>query len=94
MSMIRQSFQPRLSNAGLPRIQFHDVRHSTTTLLFTLGIHPKIVQELLGQSQIFVTLDVYSLLLPTLQGEAMRQFNDALTDFSDESEKEVWRDIT
>ena len=83
MSMIRQSFQPRLSNAGLPRIRFHDVRHSTATWLLTLGVHPKMVQELLGHSQIFVTLDIYSHVQLTLQAEAMRQPHDALTDCSD-----------
>ncbi len=71
--LIRQSFHPLLDKADLPRIRFHDLRHSTATLLLTLGIHPKIVQELLGHSQIFVTLDIYSHILPTLQEEAMKQ---------------------
>jgi integrase len=64
--LIRQSFHPLLDKAALPRIRFHDLRHSTATLLLTLGTHPKIVQELLGHSQIFVTLDIYSHILPTL----------------------------
>jgi integrase len=38
--------------------RLHDLRPSTATLLLTLGVHPKIVQELLGHSQIFVTLDI------------------------------------
>lgn len=86
-SMVRQSFQPLLARAGLPRIRFHDLRHSTATLLFTLGIHPKIVQELLGHSQIFVTLDIYSHIVPTLQEEAMRRFNEALLDVSPHGER-------
>jgi integrase len=81
-SMIRQSFQPLLAKAGLPRIRFHDLRHSTATLLFTLGVHPKIVQEILGHSQIFVTMDIYSHIVPTLQEEAMQQLHRALTDGS------------
>jgi len=85
-SMIRQSFQPLLTRAGLPQIRFHDLRHSTATLLLTLGIHPKIVQELLGHSQIFVTLDIYSHILPTLQGEAMKLLNEALTHFVEKRE--------
>jgi integrase len=70
MNMVRQSFQPLLAKADLPRIRFHDLRHSTATLLLTLGVHPKIVQELLGHSQIFMTLDIYSHILPTLQAKA------------------------
>ncbi len=77
--MVRQSFQPLLAKAGLPHIRFHDLRHSTATLLLTLGVHPKIVQELLGHSQIFITLDIYSHILPTLQEEAMSQLNELLT---------------
>jgi integrase len=84
-SLLRQSFYPLLDKADLPRIRFHDLRHSTATLLLTLGVHPKIVQELLGHSQIMVTLDSYSHILPTLQEEAMKQLNTALTDGSDKS---------
>ena len=87
-SLIRQSFHPLLDKADLPRIRFHDLRHSTATLLLTLGIHPKIVQELLGHSQIFVTLDSYSHILPTLQEEAMKQLSTALTDSSNKNGKE------
>jgi integrase len=92
--MIRQSFQPLLARADLPQIRFHDLRHSTATLLFTLGVHPKIVQELLGHSQIFVTLDIYSHVLPTLQAEAMQQLNDALSDVSQQGGEIDRRDLS
>src|SRR5258707_13548993 len=92
--MVRQSFQPLLAKAGLPHIRFHDLRHSTATLLFTLGVHPKIVQELLGHSQIFVTLDIYSHILPTLQEEAMQQFNDVLSDVPPHGGEKDGRDLS
>ena len=41
-------------------------------------IHPKIVQELLGHNQISMTMDIYSHALPTMQGDAMSQLNEAL----------------
>jgi integrase len=88
-SLIRQSFRPLLARAGLPQIRFHDLRHSAATLLLTLGVHPKIVQKLLGHSQMFVTMEVYSHILPTLQGEAMRQLHNALTCVTDENEREA-----
>ncbi len=91
--MVRQSFQPLLAKAGLPHIRFHDLRHSTATLLLMLGIHPKIVQELLGHSQIFVTLDIYSHILPTLQEEAMQQLNDALA-YPPDEKSENGREMT
>ena len=42
-------------------------------------IHPKIVQELLGHSQITLTLDTYSHVLPSLQGEALDRLGALLT---------------
>jgi integrase len=51
----------------LPRIRFHDLRHSHATHLLMAGVHPKIAQERLGHSTIGVTLDLYSHVLPGMQ---------------------------
>ncbi len=59
-------------------IRFHDLRHSTATLLMSMGTHPKIVQEVLGHSRVTMTLDVYSHVLPTMQQETMEKLNEAL----------------
>lgn len=67
-----RSFKPLLKQAGLPDMRFHDLRHTAATLLLTKGVHPKIVQEMLGHSTISITLDTYSHVLPNLQGEAVR----------------------
>lgn len=58
------------SRAGLPRIRFHDARHSYATAALSVGIHPKIVSERLGHSSIGMTLDVYSHVMPALEEEA------------------------
>ena len=67
-----------LAKAGLPAIRFHDLRHSSATMLLSMGVHPKIVQEILGHSQISMTLDTYSHVLPTMQKEAMSKLNELL----------------
>ena len=67
-----------LKKAGLPEIRFHDLRHSAATLLLSVGVHPKVVQEILGHSQISVTMDVYSHVLPGMQQDAMSRLNNAL----------------
>jgi integrase len=69
-NVIRNSFKPILKRAKLRNIRFHDLRHTSATLLLAQGIHPKIVQERLGHSQISLTLDTYSHVLPTMQVEA------------------------
>ena len=67
-----------LEKAGLPDIRFHDLRHSSATMLLGMKVHPKIVQEILGHSQISITMDIYSHVLPTMQEEAMRKIDEAL----------------
>ena len=46
----------------------HDLRHAHTTILLQQGVHLKIVQERLGHSFVAITLDIYSHILPGLQG--------------------------
>jgi integrase len=71
-------FKPILRAAKLPVIRFHDLRHTSATLLLSQGVHPKVVQERLGHSQISVTLDTYSHVLPTMQVEAAGKFDRML----------------
>jgi integrase len=78
-NMIRRSFRPLLQKAGLPIIRFHDLRHSTASLLLSLGIHPKVEQELLGHSQISLTLDTYSHVIPALHEEAVKILSTLLS---------------
>jgi integrase len=73
-----REFKPLLKRASLPDIRFHDLRHTSATLLLSQGIHPKVVQERLGHSQISVTLDTYSHVLPTMQLEAAGKFDQLL----------------
>jgi integrase len=74
----RQSFWPLLERAGLPRIRFHDLRHTAATLLLQQGVHPKIVSERLGHSTVGITLDTYSHVTPTMQRQATEALDDLL----------------
>ena len=75
---VLERFETVLKKAGLPHIRFHDLRHSAATMLLAMGVHSKVVQELLGHNQISMTMDIYSHVLPTMQQEAMSKMNDAL----------------
>jgi integrase len=79
-SNLRQrSFTPLLRKAKLPRIRFHDLRHTCATLLLSRNVHPKYVQELLGHSNIAITLDTYSHVLPGMGDHTARAMEDALS---------------
>jgi integrase len=62
--------EPRLVKAALPMIPLHDLRHSCATLLLAQGVNPRVVMETLGHSQISLTLNTHSHVLPSLQREA------------------------
>ena len=65
--------------ADVPPITFHGLRHTHATLLLKQGVHPKIVSERLGHSNIGITLDTYSHVLPGLQEAAASQFSEVIS---------------
>jgi integrase len=73
-----KDFKTCLEEAGLLDMRFHDLRHTTASLLLSQGVHPKVVQEMLGHSQISLTLDTYSHVLPGLQDEAASKMDRIL----------------
>src|SRR5829696_298040 len=77
-NLVKRSFKPLLEKAGLPEIRFHDLRHTCATLLLGRGVHPKLVQELLGHATIAMTLDTYSHFLPSMGDQTARAMEDAL----------------
>ena len=77
-NLVNRSFKPLLEKAGLPKIRFHNLRHTCATLLLGRGVHPKFVQELLGHATIAITLDTYSHYLPSMGDQASGAMGDAL----------------
>ncbi len=69
-----------LARAGLPHIRFHDLRHTAATLMLQQGVHPKMASEMLGHSNVAITLDLYSHITPTMQRQAADAIERALTD--------------
>jgi integrase len=75
-----RSWKPLLKLAGLPQsTRFHDLRHTCATMLLCKGVHPKVVQELLGHSSIEITLDTYSHVLPSMGDQVASAMNAMLT---------------
>ena len=77
-STITHAFGRIIRKAGLPHVRLHDLRHTHATLMLKAGVHPKIVSERLGHSDIGVTLDTYSHVLPGLQEAAAKRFDEVL----------------
>lgn len=77
-SGVTHAFQRILHAAGLPRIRFHDLRHTAATLMLGRGVHPKIASEMLGHSTIAITLDLYSHVTPTMQRAAADELDAVL----------------
>lgn len=67
-----------LHRAGLPAVQWHDLRHSYASTALAQGVHPKVVHEALGHSTIAMTMDLYSHVVPSLEREAARTMGAAL----------------
>jgi len=73
-----RQFKSALRSAALPDIRFHDLRHTAATLMLQQHTHPKVVQERLGHSDIALTLNTYSHVLPDIQEEAAETISRAL----------------
>jgi integrase len=71
-------FDTLLNKAGLPHIRFHDARHTVATLLLEQNEHPRVVQELLGHSDISTTLGTYSHVSSDLKRKAAEKLSAVL----------------
>jgi integrase len=72
-------------SSGLPRVRFHDLRHTHATHLLSSGVHPKVAQERLGHSSVGITLDLYSHVLPGMQEDAAAKVDAAIRAAIDKS---------
>lgn len=75
---VTRTFQRLLKDAGLPSHRFHDLRHDCATLLLAQGIPMRVVMETLGHSQMSLTADTYSHVLPAMQRDAADRMNEIL----------------
>lgn len=67
--MFSREFDRRVKRHKLPRIRLHDLRHTYATLALQVGVPAKVVSERLGHSSVTVTLDLYSHVMPAVEGE-------------------------
>ncbi len=76
---VTRRFQRTLEAAGIRRQRFHDLRHACASLLLAQGVPLRVVQEILGHSQLATTADVYTHVIPTLVEDAAVRMGEVLT---------------
>lgn len=87
-NITKRSFKRYLVQAGLSReTRFHDLRHTAATLLLAAGVNVKVVSEMLGHSNVSITLSIYAHVLPHMQQSAVQAMDNLLG--SSESRKIV-----
>lgn len=64
----------------IPKIRFHDMRHTHATLLLLADVNPKIVAERLGHSKVSITLDTYSHVLPNMQQGVVDKLSELMNE--------------
>ena len=69
-SNLMKHFRKLLKKARLPKIKFHDLRHTAASLILNKGVDVLVASQRLGHAQPNITLDVYGHLMPSMQNEA------------------------
>ena len=76
--LLSDAFAKLVRRSGLPRVRFHDLRHTHATLLLRAGVPIKVVSERLGHSTPGFTMATYQHVVPGMQQEAARTFAEIL----------------
>ena len=75
---VSSQFQRDREAAGVPRVRFHDLRHSAATLLLAQGVPLAVISEWLGHAGIAITMAHYAAIVPSLRLEAAAAMDRAL----------------
>ena len=93
-SNLRLDFNRLIGEAGLPKIRFHDLRHTSASLMLNHGVPVIVVSKRLGHSQPSTTLDVYGHLYHELQNDAARIMDELVTPVPVELSEMVGKDLS
>jgi integrase len=75
---VSRQFRRFILTTDLPRIRFHDLRHTCASLMIDNETNPKVIQEQLRHSSISTTMDIYGHLMPGMQSEAMGRVDERI----------------
>ena len=76
---LSRTFEHLVQRSGVRRIRFHDLRHTCASLLLAQGVSPRVVMDVLGHSQLSITMDLYSHVMPSALRDAADAMDRALS---------------
>ena len=76
---ILKKFRQSLKKAGLPRFRFHDLRHTSASLMLNNGVDMLCCSKRLGHAKPSITLDVYGHLLNSVQNEVAEKIEELVS---------------
>lgn len=76
---VLRDFKRFLKEAGLPELRFHDLRHTSASLLLNNGYSPLVVSKRLGHTRTSITMDIYGHLHPIQEMEAAEKISELIT---------------
>ena len=79
-TVVTHEFHRILCQEGLNQRRFHDLRHSCATLLLAQGVAARVVMDVLGHSQIAITMNTYTHVIPELRHDAAAKMESILVE--------------
>jgi integrase len=70
-----KQFDKLLQETGIPHMRFHDLRHNAATILLSMGVELKVIQQILGHGDIAVTGNIYAHVSLAMQRIAMDKWD-------------------
>jgi integrase len=77
---LSRTFEHLVQQSGVRRIRLHDLRHTCASLLLAQGVPPRVVMDVLGHSQLSITMDLYSHVMPSALRDAADAMDRALSE--------------
>lgn len=72
-------FENILKKHNLPKLKFHELRHTSVSLLINAGIQTQMISKRVGHSSVTTTSDIYGHIFNNTENEATQKLNEILT---------------
>jgi integrase len=86
-NFLSRDFRPALKRAGLPRVNFHSLRHTAATILASSNVPPGTVHRILGHANFATTMKLYGGLTAEALDKAAGALGDAFEPKKDEAKR-------